>query len=92
MMQERVTRDFFFDNHPKMLEGIEIVAVGRFEGGSREGGRYAAAAALTRRGESWCTHTLIYNDDQKSWFLHQGNYDFKDRAAAESDMAIRHLG
>lgn len=92
MGQPRVGENIFRENSPQAIDGIEIVSLARFDGGSRAGHRYAAAAALNRRGDTWCTHVLIYNYDTRTWFLHQGHYDFQNRTAAEADMNSRSLG
>lgn len=87
----RITEAMFRVRVPEKLDGIEILEVTRFDGGSFERGTYALAAALTRSGDAYSTHTLIYQDEGDRFVLHAGHYDFPTRAAAEDDARLRSL-
>jgi len=85
----RITESEFRTKVPQLINGIEILQVTRFDGGSFTHHTYAVAAALTRTNGAYSTHTLIYQDDRDRFLLETGHYDFPARAAAESDAHTR---
>ncbi|WP_280361503.1 hypothetical protein [Nocardia wallacei] len=48
---------------PRQIDGIEIVAITAFDGGSTADHAYARATVVTHT-SSFSTHTLIYLDDR----------------------------
>lgn len=87
----RITEAGFRAAAPQSIAGIDIVEITRFHGGSFNHHTYPTAAALTRRGNTFSTHTLIYRDDRDDFLLETGHYDFPTRTAAEHDARHRTL-
>lgn len=77
---------------PATIDGIEIVELTGFDGGSIDAGRRAAATALTRTHGRYSTHTLVYRSEDSEFFLNAGHYDFATEAEARADAAVRHQG
>ncbi|MFI9507253.1 hypothetical protein [Nocardia sp. NPDC052566] len=87
----RIAEAEFRAKAPRHLSGIEVLEITRFDGGSFDTHTYAHAAVLTRRGENYSTHLLIYRDDHADFLLERGHYDYLTRSAAEDDARRRNL-
>jgi hypothetical protein len=87
----RMTEPAFRRGRPHQVDGIEILEVSRFDGGSFERGTYALAAALTRSNGDYSTHTLIYQDEVGRWLLSHGHYEIASRDEAKADARTRAL-
>lgn len=71
--------------------GFEIVWVGQWEPGGP--GYYATAIVVTRYGEEFTTHRLIWSYDNRDpdyrWTLEAGNYGLSTLEQARWDAAVR---
>lgn len=85
----RLTEAEFRRAAPNMIDGIEIIEITQFAGGSVANGTRATAIALTRTGDRFSTHELIYRSEDREFFLHAGHYDIATETAARADAAAR---
>lgn len=87
----RIAAADFRRKAPRRIDGIEILRITRFDGGSAARGTNALAAAVTRANGAYSTHTLIYQHEKGSWLLSHGHYDIPTFAKAAADADIRTL-
>ncbi|GLY54875.1 hypothetical protein [Lentzea sp. NBRC 102530] len=87
----RMSESMFRVRVPATLDGFEVLEVTRFDGGSFERGVYSQAAALTRSGDTYSNHVLIFQDEVDRFVLHAGHYDFATRTDAADDARQRVL-
>lgn len=85
----RISEPEFRRGAPTAINGIEILELTRFNGGSIADGVEAAATALTRTHGQFSTHTLIRQSEDGTFFLNAGHYNLRDEATARADAATR---